>query len=172
MYQTFVPPAVKLNEKNLILLFRYFDMFTGTQKWLIHRSRWLNEHQHKHTHAQQRRLSTVLLFSVHLSIQKQQSSPSEHTHACVCIHPHFFVYNTTGSLEAVWKHDQMNTEALISQHRENMLPYSPLERRRTYFNPEVFPPLLNDDRPQEVSRTLTMFCVQHLHNNSWPFADI
>lgn len=120
MYQTFVTPAVKLNEKKLAFVIQIFWRVHRDTEWLIHRSRWLYKHQHKHRHSQQRRLSTELLFSVYLSIQKQQSSPSEHTHVCVCIHPHFFVYNTTGALEAVFKHDQMNTEALISQQRENM----------------------------------------------------
>lgn len=122
---------------NLMKKKKLFDFVTGIlwhvhrdTEWLIHRSRWLYEHQNKHRHAEQSRGG---FFSVYLCIQKQQSSPSEHIHPWVCIHPHFFVYNTTGALEAMREHDQMNTEALISQQRENMLPYSPLKQSWTFL---------------------------------------
>lgn len=138
MYQNFVTPALKFNEKNLILLLRYFDIFTGTQNdWFTAAAGFMNTGTNTDTQSRGG-FSSVLFFSVYLCIQKQQSSPSEHIHACVCIHPHFFVYNTTGALEAAWEHDQMNTEALISQQRKNMLPYSALKQRRMFLTSRFF----------------------------------
>lgn len=94
------------------------------REWVIHRSTNTDTHS---------RGESVLFFSVYLSSEKQQSSLTEHIHVCVSIHPHFFVYTTTGALEAAGKHDQTNTEPLISQQKENMLPYLPLEQRWTFL---------------------------------------
>lgn len=95
-----------VNERTDLAIFRYFDI-----------KRVSDSAQHKHSRGE----SVLLFFSVYLRSQKQQSSPAEHIYLCVSIHPQFFVCNTTGALKACTeKHDQMNTEPLISQQRENM----------------------------------------------------
>lgn len=109
-YQDVFPSSsVKLLMKELdFAIFRYFDMFIVTKyEWFT-----------KDTH------SRVCIIFQCVSEQSKAAVCSCRTYTCVCLHPPtiFFVCNTTGALETVGEHDQMNTEPLISQQRENMLP--------------------------------------------------
>ncbi len=158
----FPSSSVKLVMKELgdFVIFRYFDMFTDSE-WVIQRSTNTAEE------------SLYYYFSVCIWAVKSSSLVLQNIY--ICASP-----STHSSLSVIQQE--------LSKPRENMIRWiqshlsvngektcclirMQLEQRWPYLTPRFFP-ILNDDRTQEVSRTQATFCVHHLHNNSWPFADI